>query len=223
MTHTVLTSIAPRHPIEGQQERAALSWISKGHPYVTVNAPAEEITVPSGAVRRDARDTRALYGRPYALLDDVLAACGSEVAVITNSDIELTGDIEPFIQQAQDMVMIANRTDYTHDPNVGRPYVHGFDLFIVHRRFFPVIPPSLFVLGLTWWDYFLPYSLIHGGAKVKAIPHGMIAHREHHQQYDSASWVRMGDHFRFVTGTKTPMNPQLLNNHIHRIITTNAR
>lgn len=223
MTHSVLTSIAPSHPVDGQQQRAARSWIDAGHNYITVNTSGEVIDLPKGAKQDHGRDMTALYSKPYVLLDDVLGACDSDVAVITNSDIELIGDIRLYIEQAQDTAFIANRLDHDGDTSKGRTYVHGFDLFIIHRRFFPVIPPSLFVLGLTWWDYFLPFALIQGGVKVKTIPHGMIAHRSHPQQYDSASWVRMTEHFRFVTGVRHPSNPQLLNNHIHRTIITNAR
>ncbi len=68
MTSTVYTSIAPSHPINGQQERSAASWVAAGHRYVTVNTIGE--ATPPNINRKDARDTRAIYGKPYVLLDE---------------------------------------------------------------------------------------------------------------------------------------------------------
>jgi hypothetical protein len=189
---------------------------------MTVNAPKEVIELPEGVTRATGRDSSMIYGKPYAFLDDVINACTADVAIITNSDIELLGDLSPYLAAAEDRVTIANRMDHNGSPAQGAVYVHGFDLFIVHRRFFDRIPISLFVLGQTWWDYFLPYILQISGVPVKIAPHGLIGHHRHAQQYDTASWIRMTDHFKFLTGQRAA-SPQALTNLIHRHITHHGR
>lgn len=223
MKHEVLTSIAPHHPIDGQQERAALSWISAGHPYATVNCADEVITVPDGVSRKDARSTVAIYGRPYVLLDDVLRSCDADVAVITNSDIELVGDLDPCIADAPNAIYIGNRFDHDGDITKGRTYDYGFDLFIIHRKFFEHIPPSLFVLGQTWWDYFLPYMLIMAGVPLRRVADRTIAHRTHPIQYSRLDWDRMTAHFKFISNANHTMSSSALTAHIHKIITRHAR
>ena len=218
----VITSIAPSHPVEGQQQRAAASWIGKGYEYITINEPSEAIELPQGAKRMTGRNSSSIYNRPYAFLDDLLGACTADVAILTNSDIELLGDLNPYVEAAHERVTIANRMDHNGDPSQGQTYVHGFDLFIVHRRFFPLIPASLFVLGQTWWDYFIPYVLQTKGVPVKIAPHGLIGHHRHKQQYNTASWARMTDHFKFITGLRSS-SPQHLTNQIHRHITHHGR
>ncbi len=222
MTASVLTSIAPSHPIDGQQQRAAQSWLSQGYTYITVNAPGENIETHPDVIRKEARDTSSLYGRPYVLLDDVLNACTTDIAIITNSDIELTGILEPYLARAERMVTIANRMDHNGNPSIGKKFESGFDLFIIHRKFFQLIPPSLFVLGQTTWDYFIPYILQTRGVPVKIAPDGLIAHHLHRQQYDHASWVRMTEHFKFITGVKGP-SPQHVSNAIYRHILHHGR
>ena len=220
------TSISPTHVLGDIQQQAALSWISAGISYTTVNSYGEKITVPKGAravvTNQDGRD---LYGKPYIFIDDLLRLAqddGIDVAIITNSDIELIGDITPYL--SGDSVYMGNRLDHDGDTVNGATYPHGFDLFIIPMAHIGAIRRSLFVLGQTWWDYYLPWSLIKAGIPINRVKDGTIAHRRHAIQYSAQDWHRMTEHFKFIANDKMlqHMKPSAVTNHIYKLITRHA-
>jgi hypothetical protein len=224
MTAQVITSVAPSHPIEGQQDRSIRSWNDAGFEVISVNEPNEVAEVQT-VIRKPARDTSKLYGKPYPLLDDIIAACTAEVAIITNSDIELIGNVTEAIAKAEEAVYIGNRLDYDTDPSKGVTYQHGFDLFIVHRKHFQHIHPSLFTLGQTWWDYYLPWCMVKAGVPLRRVAERTIAHRRHAVQYSRQDWERMTEHFKFIANDKQfkHMNASNMTHRIFSLITRNAR
>jgi hypothetical protein len=221
------TSISPTHVLGDIQQQCARSWMDAGIDYTTVNAYGEAITTPDGAraIVTNA-DGRHLYGKPYIFIDDLLDLARRDevdVAIITNSDIELIGDITPYL--TGDAVYIGNRLDHDGDTTTGSTYPHGFDLFIIPRKYIDLIPQTLFVLGQTWWDYYLPWVLMQAKAPMRRVADGTIAHRRHAMQYNTASWERMTEHFKFVSGDRhfRHMSPSNLTNHIFKLITKYAR
>ena len=223
MTAQVITSVAPSHPIEGQQERAIGSWITAGFDVISVNEPSE-IAEVEAVIRKAARNTSKIYGKPYPLLDDILAACTADVAIITNSDIELIGNVTEAIEKAEEAVYIGNRFDHDGDPTKGVTYQHGFDLFIVHRKHFQHIHPALFTLGQTWWDYYLPWCMAKAGVPLRRVPERTIAHRRHAVQYSRMDWERMTEHFKFIANDKQfkHLNASNMTHRIFGLITRHA-
>jgi hypothetical protein len=221
------TSISPTHVLGDIQQQCARSWMDAGIDYTTVNACGEDITVPDGARAIDTTaNARHLYGKPYIFIDDLLDIARADdvgIAIITNSDIELIGDITPYL--SGDAVYIGNRLDHDGDTAKGSTYPHGFDLFIIPRKYIDLIPQTLFVLGQTWWDYYVPWVLMQANAPLRRVPDGTIAHRRHAMQYNTASWERMTEHFKYVAHDKAfrHMSPSGLTNHIFKLITKYAR
>jgi hypothetical protein len=222
------TSISPTHVLGDIQQQAAASWIDAGIAYTTLNAYGEEITIPEGAraIVTNA-DARHLYGKPYIFIDDLLDLARRDevdVAIITNSDIELVGDLSQQIAESEGAMWMGNRTDHDGDIAKGITYPHGFDIFIIHRDHFKHITPSLFVLGQTWWDYFVPWCMAKAKVPIRRIPNGTIAHRRHPIQYSTADWERMTDHFKFIANAKVfqRLTPSALTHNVFRTITRYA-
>jgi len=226
MTVGAYTSISPTHVLGDIQQQAAMSWIKAGIPYTTINSYGENVVVPDGAraivTNQDGRD---LYGKPYIFIDDMLALAERDqvdVAIITNSDIELIGNITPYL--SGDAVYIGNRLDHDGDTLKGATYPHGFDLFIVPISHIAAIRRSLFVLGQTWWDYYVPWCFIKAGIPIKRVKDGTIAHRRHPIQYSAQDWHRMTEHFKYIANDKMlkNMNPSSVTNHIYKLIARHA-
>jgi hypothetical protein len=194
----------------------AASW--KPH-HVTPMVPQED----GGTMRSAAR----LYGKPYIFIDDVFAdflASGEEVCIITNSDIQLNDPsalLRGYIEKARTSVVISNRQDHNGDYQ-GKTYPHGFDVFIVNRSFVETLPPTLFCLGQTWWDYWLPYRAIKQGIPLTLVKEPLFWHHRHEQQHSGEQWRRMTEHFCWVEGYKNKA-PNQVTGEVYQLIRRNAR
>lgn len=213
---TVYTCPAPSHVLGAQyQGMCAASWAKYRHVHL---ASAEE----GGTL---ARSAKALYGKPYVFIEDIFAhflASDADRCIITNSDIELRDDggaLEAYL--AHDGIVIANRQDHNGDYR-GQTYLHGFDLFILTRQFVQSLPPSLFCIGQTWWDYWLPYRAIKQGIPIRIIKEPILWHHRHEQQHNGAQWARMTEHFCWVEGYKAK-SPSNVTAEVYQLIRRHAR
>jgi hypothetical protein len=222
MNVCVYTSISPTHALGDIQQHAAMSWIKAGIPYTTMNSYGEQAVVPEGAraivTNQDGRD---LYGKPYIFIDDMLELADRDevdVAIITNSDIELIGDITAHLEAAKYHMVISRRIEYTTSPKDGKVYPYGIDLFMIPRRMLKFWPRSQFVLGQTWWDYWLPYWAILKKERVFMVQRPAIAHKAHKIQHSPEQWHRQTALFQFLTSYKPLTAAQPTGLAIHRAI-----
>jgi hypothetical protein len=224
MKFSVYTSIAPVHILGDEQQRCARSWMDAGYAYTTVNGPQDHITVPDGGRRVDVQPS-TIYRKPYIFLDDIFAQALKDrvdVAIITNSDIELLGDITDHIAQAKDGMVIGRRINHPGIVGKGKPEQYGIDVFIVPRSILMKIPRSLFVLGQTWWDYWLPFWAIRSGLKVSMVKPGKYGHREHKTQWSYEEWERMTALFQGYTGEFVLRKPHDTGQAVHKLISKAA-
>lgn len=226
MNARVYTSISPSHILGDVQQRAARSWMCAGIPYTTINAQSERITAPDGAQCLIAeRDGSKLYGKPYIFVDDLLTQAKADdvdVAIITNSDIELVSNITKHLQLAANHMVISRRIEYKKTPSDGKVYPYGVDLFMLPRRMLDLWPSSQFVLGQTWWDYWLPYWAMKHKERVLMPRVPVIAHKAHKIQHSPEQWHRQTCLFQFLTGYK-PLRPaQETGTAIHHYIERNV-
>lgn len=220
---TVYTSIAPKHVLGDEQQRCAASWIDAGYRYVTVNSPQDVI---GGDFERVNVEPSSQYRRPYIYLDSLIAqaiADDVDVAIITNSDIELLGDITAHIQQAAYGMVIGRRVNHDGAPARGKPEQWGIDVFMLHRKLLRELPKSLFVLGQTWWDYWLPYWAITSGHKVYVPQPGKYGHRNHKIQHSPEEWARMTCLFQGMTGYMVGHKPHDTGMAVWRMIEQKAQ
>lgn len=225
----VYTSASPTHALGAEHQAKCLnSWAEHGYQIHTVNSRTDEGKLPeTKAVQLWAeRDASTLYGKPYVFLDDVLkAAEASEYIVITNSDIELrdpSGVLARYVEKANDGLVLAHRID--HGGNyIGRPYEVGIDLFIVHRKFLHLLPPTLFCIGQTWWDYWIPYRFIKHRLPIFRIREPILYHQSHTAQHNGQQWARMTQHFTWLEQVHQGKSPQQVTGIIYNEIRKHTR
>jgi hypothetical protein len=214
----VYTSPAPSHVLgPGHQAMCFDSW---GKYNRVQMVPREDGGSLSSA--------SALYGKPYVFIDDVFAdflASGQEVCVITNSDIELRdpgGILDRYIQQAKTSVVLSNRQDHNGD-YIPHLYPHGFDVFILNRAFVESLPPTLFCLGQTWWDYWLPYRAIKQGVPLTLIKEPIFWHHRHTQQHNGKQWERMTEHFTWIEEYRKNKSASQVTSEVYQLIRRHAK
>lgn len=201
----ILTSISPRHYNQQAQSVATATWSEGGYKPVSLNAPNEVDRSAYPNVKFVDTDQtmkgvmKAGYVMISAFLDHAIKS-GAEHLVLMNSDIAIAESIDQLVDRSSEGLVFANRHDHNGDFANPTPYLYGFDAFIIHRKYFDLIPRSMFCMGQTWWDYWLPYRFIMAGVPVQLASDPIFLHHRHPVQYDSAEWQRMTDHFCFMEG-----------------------
>ena len=223
-----LTSISPRHHIGEAQLDAVKSWIKAGFEVVSINAP-EEIAVlkdqyPVKFVECH-RTMRGLFKAPYVPISafiDYAKEHKLEQVMLINSDIFLVGKIEHYWQKASEGLVFSNRYDHDNFENPKR-YDLGFDVFIINQSFYHVITQSMFSMGQTWWDYWLPYRFIKENIPVYLVKEALFFHQLHPVQYSDAEWRYMTKHFQWMETFMQENLPQRVNNAVYTHIKKHAQ
>lgn len=199
-----LTSISPKHNAGDVQLHAVNSWIDAGLKVISLNSKAEvELLAPQypNVEFVTVKTGENLYKRSYAFISsfiDIAEERGYESILIINSDIQIRGNVETYFKECTGGLIIANRYDHNGDFQNGVRYDFGFDAFFIHSRFFKTLPKTLFVMGQTWWDYWLPYRFIVNKFPIFRVQEPIFFHQRHPIQYDVKEWERMTRHFQFV-------------------------
>ena len=132
-------------------------------------------------------------------------------------------------RQSEKGLVFSNRYDHNGDNMNPTRYDFGFDAFIIHRKFFDVLPQSMFAMGQTWWDYWIPYRFIKAGIPIELIKEPIFLHHRHQNQYDQKEWERMTEHFVWIERygqqpyVSNGRNAQRVTNEVYRLIRANAR
>jgi len=225
-----ITSISPRHHNAEAQAIAMKSWADAGIPITSINSPEECEAMaeqyPSVEFIPSSRASSCLFKAPYAPISamiDLAIERGAETCILVNSDIEIRDPgsaLSTYIEMAKDGLVIANRHDHNGDGMNPTRYEHGFDVFIINRRFFGLIPQTLFVMGRTCWDYWLPWRFIKAGVPVGVVSEPIFLHHRHPVQYDQKEWERMTEHFVWVE--RYPMRGRTMSGRVAQQITNDV-
>jgi len=219
------TSISPRHHIGDAQLKAVESWQKAGFEVISINSPLEieelKTKYPIKFVQCY-RTMEGLFKAPYVPISaffDYAKEQKIEQFMLINSDISLSdgGLIEPYWEKAKEGLVFANRFD--HD-DFQRPqrYEYGFDVFIIHQDFYKLINQSMFCMGQTWWDYWLPYKFLKNNVPIHLITDPMFFHQRHPIQYSSKEWEVMTRHFQWIENYLVGRSPQLTTNNVYKEI-----
>lgn len=205
------TSISPSHINKDIQARAISSWISLGMKVYSFNCESEIEAlkaqydyvefVPTN------RTMQLTYGKPLVNISAVLDWCMQQEPnefCLINSDIELNCDealIERVHTRMADSILLCNRTDYTesYDTNM-HSYLLGIDVFFIHKKWMINFPQSMHCFGMTFWDYFVPYTAIRCGINVIFLEQKIAFHKAHVQQYSQDNWRKSGRFFLWEQG-----------------------
>lgn len=225
----VITSISPTHHNVFAQAIAMRSWVNSGFEVVSMNAREEaEALAPYypgvkfiTTQRTGAGSFKAPYVSISAMIDHARES-GKDYCILANSDIVLASpeQLEENMAAASLGMLIANRHDHNGDFQNPTIYKYGFDVFVIHRELLSDIPQSLFVMGQTWWDYWLPWRFIKLGHTVTIMTTPAFMHHRHPVQYDQKEWERMTEHFVWME--RYPMRGQPMTGRLAQRITNDV-
>jgi len=180
--------------IEAQQG-AINSWLSLGFDVVSVNVPGEveylRAEFPAVRFATIVRPESGQNERPNVAINDILpllAAASGRICGIVNSDISFRvgNDFLAFIEEnAAEGMVFGSRIDVDSDNHEsGREYCLGFDYFFFDKNLIPLFPATIFSLGMPYWDYWLPMTLLLKGVRVKRLISPIAFHISHHSDWD---------------------------------------
>lgn len=190
----IITSISPNHINKEGQSLAVDSWKSKGH-RISLNAAKEVPQIGNDykemmVVPTD-KTVEYYVGKPLVSINamiDHAKKIGDDLLLI-NSDI-----IFPVLPPVKDDgITIFSR----YDLETEKKFEAGFDVFYIPKKFLSIFPPTIYAMGVAFWDYWLPKHCIRLGIPVY-YPKGKFAfHKEHETQYSHAEWNYIGEYFKW--------------------------
>lgn len=110
---------------------------------------------------------------------------------IINSDIILTNKIETSCLKSDLLISTRWELDVDKEPY---PFNNGYDLFIFKKNLIDLFYNDNYVIGMPWWDYWVPLIAIKMGYSVNHINNPIIFHRTHETNYDGNIWIKFGEY-----------------------------
>ena len=180
----VFTTLNPNSNHEAQTE-AMNSWISKYQVY-SVNTTDEieklsqiypDINFIETDIVYEYNDKKLI--KLNSILSAIESTCNNCDVAIINSDIILNSKFKKsiFDKKYKDGLTIVTR--YEIDNEEVYPFTAGYDLFIFNTKFLPIFKNDNYVIGMPWWDFWIPLIAIKSGIKVYHIKNQLIFHRTH--------------------------------------------
>ncbi len=144
-----------------------------------------------------------------AILDSIKTHGGIYNGII-NSDIILGSKLN--LKGIGDDLLISTRWELDGDKVY--PFGNGYDLFIFHVKLCDLFKNKNYVIGMPWWDFWVPLITLRSGLSVKHIKNRKIFHRTHPTNYDNESWISFGEHLYrdiFANLMKVEINADIFN------------
>lgn len=176
------------------QDKALRSW-SKFNIY-SINTLDEINLIKDKFSYVNFIETNQIYKNKYIKLNGILLAIknmNSVYSCIINSDIILNGELKIDESLLDDGIIISTRyeLDDEKDPY---PFVVGYDIFMFKIDKINILLNDNYVIGMPWWDYWIPIISYKYGLKIYHIKNKIFYHKTHSTNYDSESWVKFGEH-----------------------------
>jgi len=171
--------------------RCVASWIEAGHRVVSVNGTDEatEVAEQYAAVEVRPIERTALEktGRPLVYLADLLRECAASPDVlvgIINADLYLHAStaLQQQLADADGTSLLYGQrldVDDIDEPGGASPYVSGLDYFFFAPAMVRELPDEGFLLGETWWDFWLPIVLVKRGHRLRPATTPLVLHLRH--------------------------------------------
>lgn len=129
-------------------------------------------------------------------LDAILEAIeekSSGIVAIINSDIKLKEDSEININKRYLKNGVFIGTRYELDGDKKYPFIYGYDIFIFDSKYTNIFKNDKYVIGMPWWDYWVPISCVKNGLNLYHIKDELIYHTTHETNYDYNIWLKFGE------------------------------
>ena len=185
----VFTTINPYGNFDAQRE-ATLSWC-KIYDMYSVNTEEEINIIKHLYPEVNFIKTENIYQigtKKLIKLDAILDAIkltDSKKCMIVNSDIILSRKIN-IDKKFDNSLVIATRWELGEVPSY--PFTDGYDLFIFDRRILDLFYNKNYVIGMPWWDFWLPIVANRVGIPIYHIKNQLIQHRTHKTNYEKEIW-----------------------------------
>lgn len=206
---TAVTSLSPTHVNKDIQHKAVESWLALGMKVISFNSKKEvEILkplYPNVEFITTIRTMEGTYSKPLVNLSAIFDYCKEmkeDNFCVINSDIEIQSDkatIDRIEVRMQDCIVMANRINYETE-KVGKKYLLGIDVFFIAKKYIYSFPQTMHALGMTFVDYFIPFSATKSGIQTLFIEQDFAYHKEHKQQYSHENWLKSGRFFLWEFG-----------------------
>lgn len=197
----VVTSVMPKR-IEAQQA-ALKSWRDAGLSVVSVNSKPEADSLreffPDITFRIIDRPGEDNLGRPLIPIRSLVKAAREipvDICGIINSDIQFRGEgtfFDTVREQVPGSLVFGCRIDFADTRFVnGKAFRNGYDFFFWDRDNSPLLEETPMILGLPWWDFWLPLHAHAQGLKAKRFATASMAHVVHPIGYNIPAYVEFG-------------------------------
>lgn len=210
------TSLSPHHYNKDIQHKAVESWHnSKMEVYSFNNLDEIQVLqkiypdwvrfIPS------IKNTKHIFGKPCVIINEMIDHFSEnktgDICMLINSDIVLNAT-EELLQKIKSIseisIPISHRNDYKEEFNNNKKYSFGFDVFFINKKYVNIFPQAMYSMGQTWWDYWLPYTVLKNKIPVFIIEDLFAFHKEHPMQYNAGDWIKMTEYFKWENNiTKT--------------------
>jgi hypothetical protein len=196
----IFTTINPNDNFEAQS-KAVSSWSNKYKVY-SVNTKEEIEKIDSlypNVTFIETEDIFKYKNKKLIKLNSILSAiditCDSEPVAIVNSDIILSENLQININQRYLVNGLFIGTRYELDGDKKYPFIYGYDVFIFNSRYTNIFKNDKYVIGMPWWDYWVPLACIKNGMNLYHIKDELIYHITHETNYDMNIWLEFGKSF----------------------------
>jgi hypothetical protein len=196
----IVTSISPSHSNSANQHITINSWKDFGPCYSLNNKVEIEKLLKENYTNIELIETdktnEHFVGKTKVSVNAIIDFAKEKKSdlFLINSDIA----INSLPEFKDDGVTIFSRHDYNENFNEKdiKLFDYGFDVFYIPYRFLTIFPPSIYALGVAWWDYWVPFHCMKHNVPIY-YPHGkFIFHKRHHQQYKYEEWLHIGEYFK---------------------------
>ena len=195
----IFTTINPNDNFEAQS-KAISSWSNKYQVYsVNTKEEIEKITdLYPNIIFTETEDTFNYKNKKLIKLNSILSAidkiCDSEPVSIVNSDIILNDNLQLNINQRYLINGLFIGTRYELDGDKKYPFIYGYDIFIFNSKYAPLFKNEKYVIGMPWWDYWIPICALKNRLNVYHIKDEIIYHKTHETNYEHKIWLEFGRH-----------------------------
>jgi hypothetical protein len=198
----VFTTINPNGNFDAQNE-ALLSWSKKFEVFSvnTVNEIESVSELYPYVKFIETIDTYTYKNKNLIKLNSILDAIkfvgGDNQFCITNSDIILkrNTDLSKVLnnRHLQNGLVISTRYEMNDDSEITHPFTSGYDVFIFDIKNIDVLYNENYVIGMPWWDYWVPIISLSVPMSIYHIRDKVFLHRTHETNYDQESWILFGE------------------------------
>lgn len=227
----VATTLTPSHTKRNIQQKCIDSWQPFCKELICVNTLADFDYMPKynnmHAVIEQNYFSHKL--KRYIYLKYILKHAKSiaelhecETICLTNSDIEWVGiqdQLDVIKEKAKQGVVYLNRWEYDKDSSRVEMDNRGYDTFFINIDFVDIFCNSPFVLGLTHFDFWIPYKAIKESLSVFYSNEKLILHQRHKVAYDNNDWRMTGIWLAELEGLKEIGNTKKISDYVQNVIT----